>query len=97
MWQQITQNSSKNLVKIVPRKIYVDDFLKSVRTSQEQSKSAKRIKIFQIKWTKMITRDEEIKPWIPDAEKSKISVKILEAETKSKGIKLDIEVKSRNR
>ena len=65
----------------------MDDFVKSVRTSQEAIKTYQKVRDILNKvgfnLTKRITRGDEVKSQIPETEKSTKVVKIFEAEPQS--------------
>ena len=82
--------NDENLVRTVQRNLYMDDFLKSVRTPQETIKIYQKARDVVIKGgfnlTKWITRDDEVKSQIPEADISMIVVKTFEAEPQSSSI-----------
>ena len=69
----------ENLVKVVQRNFYMDDFLKSVRTLQEAIQLYQKVRKLLIKGgfnlTKWITNDEEVKSQISEADTSTKIVK----------------------
>ena len=80
----------ENLVKAVQRNFYLDDFLKSVKTTQEAIEIYQRVREILSRggfsWTKWIASDEEVKSQIPEAHRSMIIVKTFEAEPQSSSI-----------
>ena len=82
--------NDKNLVKVVQRNFYMDDFLKSVRTPQEAIEIYHKVRDILIKGgfklTKWITSDEEVKSHIPETDRSTKVVKTFEAEPPSSSI-----------
>ena len=82
--------NNENLVKAVQRNLYMDDFLKSVRTPQEAIEIYQKVRDILIKGgfklTKWITSDEEVKSHIPETDRSKKVVKTFEAEPQSYSI-----------
>ena len=79
--------NDESLVKTVLRNFYMDDFLKSVRTTQEAIKIYQKVRDILskggFKLTKWITSDEEVKSQIPETDRSTKKVKTLEAESQS--------------
>ena len=91
--QQVAKDNAvndENLVKAVQRNLYMDDFLKSVRTPQEAIEIYQKVRDILIKCgfklTKWITSDEEVKSHIPETDRSKKVVKTFEAEPQSSSI-----------
>ena len=82
--------NDENLVKAVQRNLYMDDFLKSVRTPQEAIEIYQKVRDILIKGgfklTKWITSDEEVKSHIPETDRSKKVVKTFETEPQSSSI-----------
>ena len=79
--------NDESIVRTVPRNFYMDDFLKSVRTTQEAIKSYHKVRDVLIKGgfdlTKCITSDDEVKSQIPEIDRSTKLVKTFEAEPQS--------------
>ncbi|XP_075250841.1 uncharacterized protein LOC142343039 [Convolutriloba macropyga] len=76
---QVAKDNAKdeeNLVKAVQRNFYTDDFLRSVRTTQEAIEIYQKVtKILSkggFNLTKWITSDDEVKSQIPEADRSKL-------------------------
>ena len=82
--------NDESLVRTVQRNFYMDDFLKSIRTPQKTIKIYQKTRDIVIKGgfnlTKRITRDDEVKSQIPEADISMIVVKTFEAEPQSSSI-----------
>ena len=90
---QVARDNAKNdeaLVKTVQRNFYMDDFLKSVKTSQEGIDIYNRVREVLskggFKLTKWITSDEDVKSQIPEEDRSTKAVKTLEVEPQSSSI-----------
>ena len=90
---QVARDNAKNdeaLVKTVQRNFYMDDFLKSVKTSQEGIDIYNRVREVLskggFKLTKWITSDEDVKSQIPEEDRSTNAVKTLEVEPQSSSI-----------
>ena len=84
---QVAEDNAKedeNLVKAVQRNFYMDDFLKSVRTPHEAIEIYQKVRDILIKGgfnlTKWITSDDEVKPQIPETDRSTNVVKTFKAE-----------------
>ena len=74
---QVAKDNAKdeeNLVKAVQRYFYIDDFLRSVRTTQEAIEIYQKVTEILSKGgfnsTKWITSDDEVKSQIPEADRS---------------------------
>ena len=82
--------NDENLVKVVQRNFYMDDFLKSVRTPQEAIEIYQKVRDILIKGgfklTKWIASDDEVKSHIPETDRSTKVVKTFEAEPQSSSI-----------
>ena len=82
--------NDESLVKTVQQSFYMNDFLKTVRTSQEAIEIYQKIRDVLIKGvfklTKWITSDDEVKSQIPETERSTKVVKTFEAEPQSSSI-----------
>ena len=78
------------LVRTVQRNFYMDDFLKSARTPQQEIEIYQKVRDVHIKGgvklTKWITSDDEVKSHIPETDRSTKVVKTLEAEPQSSSI-----------
>ena len=90
---QVAKDNAKedeNLVKAVQQNLYMDDFLKSVRTLQEAIEIYQKVREILnkggLKLTKWITSDEEVKSQIPETDRSTKIVKTFEAEPQSSSI-----------
>ena len=90
---QVAKDNAKddeNLVKATQRNFYMDELLKSVRTTQEAIKTYQKITDILIKGgfnlTKWITMDDEVKSQIPETDRSTKVVKTFEAEPQSSSI-----------
>ena len=87
---QVAKDNAKedeNLVKAVQRNFYMDDFLNSVRTPQEEIEIYQKVREILnkggFKLTKWITSDDEVKSQIPETDRSTKVVKTFEAEPQS--------------
>ena len=84
----MARNNAKNdeaLLKTVRRNFYMDDFIKSVKISQEGIDVYHRVREVLsrggFKLTKWITSDEDVKSQIPEEDRPTKAVKILEVES----------------
>ena len=82
--------NDESLIRTDQRNFYMDDFLKSVRTSQEAVEIYQKVRDVFIKGgfnlTKWITSDDEVKSQIPETDRSTKVVKTFEAEPRSSSI-----------
>ena len=90
---QVAKDNAKeddNLVKVVQRNFYIEDFLKSVGTPQEAIEIYQKLREILNKGgfnlTKWITSDDEVNSQIPETDRSTKVVKTFEAEPQSSSI-----------